>query len=96
MQRDPQQPAGTDTRGHRVSLAPLQVVITSSCDEPAAAGGRDSNGSGSSCFTRVLVYDLKEEVLEQLSDEDRGATILRDLAHLYHYYLHGEQGNDGT
>jgi hypothetical protein len=67
----------------------VQVVITSSADEP------DRNDSISS-FTRVLVYDLKDEVLEQLSDEDRGATILRDLAHLYHYYLHGEKGNDGT
>lgn len=67
----------------------VQVVITSSADEP------DGNDSISS-FNRVLVYDLKDEVLEQLSDEDRGATILRDLAHLYHYYLHGEKGNDGT
>jgi hypothetical protein len=76
----------------------LQVVITSSCDEPAggsSGGGSNSNSSNGS-FTRVLVYDLKDEVLEQLSDEDRGATILRDLAHLYHYYLHGEKGNDGT
>lgn len=69
----------------------LQVVITSSSDE---AGSSDD--SSDSSFTRVLVYDLKDEVLEQLSDEDQGATILRDLAHLYHYYLHGENGNDGT
>jgi hypothetical protein len=65
------------------------VVITSSADEP-------NTSDSISSFTRVLVYDLKDEVLEQLSDEDRGATILRDLAHLYHYYLHGEKGNDGT
>lgn len=44
----------------------------------------------------MLVYELKDEVLEQLSDVDKGATILRDLAHLYHYYMHGEQGNTGT
>jgi hypothetical protein len=69
-----------------------QVVITSSSDE---AGGNSDDSSDSS-FTRVLVYDLKDEVLEQLSDEDQGATIVRDLAHLYHYYLHGENGNDGT
>jgi hypothetical protein len=72
------------------------VVIASSNDDP----GEEDAGLGSRCnsssFTRVLVYDLKDEVLEQLSDGDRGATILRDLAHLYHYYLHGEQGNDGT
>lgn len=66
-----------------------QVVITSSGEEASA-------GSSSSSFTRVLIYDLKSEVLDQLCDEDRGATILLDLAHLYHYYLHGEQGNDGT
>jgi hypothetical protein len=73
---------------HFHCLLRVQVVITSSSDEP---GSTDS-----SSFTRVLVYDLKDEVLEQLSDDDRGATILRDLAHLYHYYLHGENGNDGT
>ena len=76
---------------HSVVASAVQVVITSSADEPNIS---DSNSISS--FTRVLVYDLKDEVLEQLSDADRGATILRDLAHLYHYYLHGEKGNDGT
>jgi hypothetical protein len=69
-------------------LLHVQVVINSSSNERGS--------TESSSFTRVLVYDLKDEVLEQLSDADRGATILRDLAHLYHYYLHGENGNDGT
>jgi hypothetical protein len=69
------------------------VVITSTGEEPGSGGG---GGGGSDSFTRVLVYDLKGEVLDQLCDEDRGASILRDLAHLYHYYLHGERGNDGT
>lgn len=72
-----------------------QVVIASSNDEPSE-DTQPGSRCNSSSFTRVLVYDLKEEVLEQLSDGDRGATILRDLAHLYHYYLHGEHGNDGT
>ena len=46
-----------------------------------------------SSFTRVVVADLKPEVLQQISDADRYATVCRDLAHLYHYYLHGEHGN---
>lgn len=75
------------------SITACQVVISSSPDEPSSGG---NSNSSSSSFTRVLVYDLKGEVLEQLTDADKGATILRDLAHLYHYYLHGEKGNDGT
>jgi hypothetical protein len=47
-------------------------------------------------FTRILIYDLKPDVLGQLCDEDEGATVLRDLAHLYHYYLHGAKGNTFT
>lgn len=46
-------------------------------------------------FTRVVVGDLKEDVLALLvgSDGDGAGSICRDLAHLYHYYLHGAKGN---
>ena len=44
-------------------------------------------------FTRVIIADLKPEVLEQIADADRYEQVCRDLAHLYHYYLHGEHGN---
>ena len=44
-------------------------------------------------FTRVVVADLKAEVLEQIADANRYEQVCRDLAHLYHYYLHGEYGN---
>ena len=44
-------------------------------------------------FTRVVVADLRPEVLQQISDSEQYETVCRDLAHLYHYYLHGEQGN---
>lgn len=44
-------------------------------------------------FTRVIVADLKPEVLQQITDTDRYEQVCRDLAHLYHYYLHGQYGN---
>jgi len=44
-------------------------------------------------FTRVVVGDLKSEVLAALADEDGALSVLRDLAHLYHYYIHGPKGN---
>ena len=44
-------------------------------------------------FTRVIIADLKPEVLDQIADADRYEQVCRDLAHLYHYYLHGEHGN---
>lgn len=31
-----------------------------------------------------------------MRDSDCGASVCRDLAHLYHYYLHGPQGNTGA
>lgn len=51
-------------------------------------GGAPAGGS----FTRVVIGDLKPEVLSAIS-EDGGLSVLRDLAHLYHYYIHGPKGN---
>eukprot|EP00879_Flechtneria_rotunda_P028535 GHRR01030668.1.p1 GENE.GHRR01030668.1~~GHRR01030668.1.p1 ORF type:complete len:105 (-),score=25.71 GHRR01030668.1:9-323(-) len=64
---------------------------------PPVAGQAANNSSNSapSSFTRVLIYALKPDVLAQLCDVEQGRNILRDLAHLYHYYLHGAQGNNG-
>lgn len=42
---------------------------------------------------RVTIGDLKGEILQQIADDDRGAQVCRELAHMYHYYLHGENGN---
>jgi hypothetical protein len=44
-------------------------------------------------FTRVVVGDLKPDVLAALSDDEGALGVLRDLAHLYHYYIHGPRGN---
>ncbi|KAL3158052.1 hypothetical protein ABBQ32_011661 [Trebouxia sp. C0010 RCD-2024] len=46
-------------------------------------------------FTRVIIADLKPEVLQQIADATRYEQVCRDLAHLYHYYLHGHHGNLG-
>ncbi|GLC56261.1 hypothetical protein PLESTB_001085700 [Pleodorina starrii] len=46
-------------------------------------------------FTRVTIADLRPDVLSLVRDSDSGAMVCRDLAHLYHYYLHGPAGNVG-
>jgi hypothetical protein len=53
-------------------------------------------GCDSRSFTRVVIGDLKPDVLAQLQDEAGAQALLRDLAHLYHYYLHGARGNAFT
>lgn len=58
-------------------------------ESPQTSQGQTQGNS----FTRVVVADLKPEVLEQIYAPDRYETVCRDLAHLYHYYLHGHQGN---
>jgi len=92
--------------------------------EVAAAASSAAASSGPT-FTRVMVTDLKDEVLATLlgggsgpggaggaggggggggnsasppdpDAQDLGADIARDLAHLYHYYLHGAGGNKFT
>lgn len=46
-------------------------------------------------FTRVTLTKIdKEEIRARLSaGEDNGRAVCRQLAHLYHYYLHGPRGN---
>jgi hypothetical protein len=50
---------------------------------------------GAASFTRVLIGNLRPEVLSQLQEEG-ASQLLKDLAHLYHYYLHGVKGNSFT
>ena len=44
-------------------------------------------------FTRIVITGVKAEVLAQIRDRAAGEKVCRDLAHLYHFYLHGEQGS---
>eukprot|EP00892_Ulva_mutabilis_P012666 jgi/Ulvmu1/9772/UM056_0012.1 len=46
-------------------------------------------------FTRVTVADIKPDILEQFQGEE-AENVCRQLAHLYHYYLHGPLGNPGA
>ncbi|KXZ46758.1 hypothetical protein GPECTOR_41g723 [Gonium pectorale] len=47
-------------------------------------------------FTRVTISDLRPDVLALVRDSVSGTAVCRDLAHLYHYYLHGPAGNTGA
>lgn len=50
------------------------------------------SGGGDDSFTRVTVATLKPDVLKLFTVEE-GGNITRELAHMYHYYLHGASGN---
>lgn len=78
--------------GDASTLAAMELPFAVTRDwvrAEAAAGDAES-------FTRVIVGDLKPDVLQQLAHDDQGLHICRELAHLYHYYLHGEAGNSST
>ena len=62
-------------------------------EERVADSQQSHPSSKGHSFTRVIVADLKPEVLQQITDTDRYEQVCRDLAHLYHYYLHGQYGN---
>lgn len=66
--------------------------VSSETQNTGEGHDRPADASGGS-FTRVLVCDLKSHILDQVCDETQGQYICRELAHLYHYYLHGEHGN---
>lgn len=57
-----------------------------------AVGGEANDGLGRS-FTRVLIGDLKPDIMELIMGEEAGSRICQQLAHLYHFYLHGAAGN---
>jgi hypothetical protein len=56
----------------------------------AAAAPADPRRS----FTRVLMSDLAPAVFDALAAEGGAASVCRELAHIYHYYVHGEGGNN--
>lgn len=51
----------------------------------------DSHSGESDSFTRVTISNLKPGILKQFTVEE-GANVCRQLAHMYHYYLHGAKG----
>lgn len=46
-----------------------------------------------SSFTRVIVGNVKSDIIDLISDDNDGSHVCTELAHLYHYYLHGDLGN---
>ena len=52
----------------------------------------EEQAQDSSSFTRVIVSGLKPDVLQHF-DGGAAENVCRQLAHLYHYYLHGPDGN---
>ena len=58
-------------------------------DRPTMA----STQSGSRrSFTRLLVSDLKPDVVAQVQSQESCQQICSELAHIYHFYLHGTEG----
>eukprot|EP00775_Hariotina_reticulata_P002831 gene2831-3124_t len=82
--------------GFPLAAVLLQQEVVEGESATCPVSNTDACSSSNASFTRVMVHDLKPDVLEQLLDRDNGQSILRDLAHLYHYYLHGAQGNTFT
>ncbi|PNW82785.1 hypothetical protein CHLRE_06g294050v5 [Chlamydomonas reinhardtii] len=74
-----------------------EVPPAASADGAAGAASPSSSAPGPSSgfpsFTRVTITDLRPDVLALMANADSGAAVCRDLAHLYHYYLHGPAGN---
>lgn len=64
--------------------------------DAARAWVREESSAQGGAFTRVIIGDLKPEILQQLTADFDGGQLCRELAHLYHYYLHGEKGNRGA
>eukprot|EP00873_Tetraselmis_striata_P024857 jgi/Tetstr1/445121/TSEL_032919.t1 len=73
--------------GDASSLSELEQAVPS-LRKMGAIGGE-----GPSSFTRVTVGMLKDSITEMIADSDHGARLCDELAHLYHYYLHGSTGN---
>ncbi|KAL4443930.1 hypothetical protein ABPG75_011667 [Micractinium tetrahymenae] len=80
------------------TLAPMEQPFAAARSWVAGEGEAEDGGEGGAggagpSFTRVVIGDLKPDVLRQIMDDEAGSHICQELAHLYHYYLHGEQGN---
>ena len=61
------------------------AALCPSSDGEGVVWARKVGGS----FTRVVISDLKPEIVERMGSEG----LCPQLAHLYHYYLHGSEGN---
>jgi hypothetical protein len=57
-----------------------------------AANAEILGGSEDGTFTHVLVSGLKPDIVRQFQG-DAAENVCNQLAHLYHYYLHGPDGN---
>eukprot|EP00873_Tetraselmis_striata_P016358 jgi/Tetstr1/436622/TSEL_025418.t1 len=73
--------------GDASSLSELEQAV------PSLRKWVQLEGEGPSSFTRVTVGMLKDSITEMIADSDHGARLCDELAHLYHYYLHGSTGN---
>ena len=66
-------------------LATSWVEIEAMADSAEDVAGKS--------FTRVLIGQVKPNILRQIADQWAMKQLRRDLGHLYHYYLHGPQGS---
>ena len=41
----------------------------------------------------MVVGNIKPEILQEMADDADGKTLCSQLAHIYHYYLHGQRGS---
>lgn len=82
--------------GDASTLTPIetafQPLVQSWVAAEVDAGAEEAGGSS---FTRVMIGQVKPNVLCQIADEPGMQQLCRDLSHLYHYYLHGPQGSRG-
>jgi hypothetical protein len=80
--------------GDASTLSPMETPF-SAATQAWMEAETDVNNSNSTSFTRVIIGDVKPDILKQMMGGERATTVCRELAHLYHYYLHGSEGNQG-
>ena len=55
----------------------------------------ECRGGNEASFTRLTISELKEEIADQIKDKYSCEQICRELAHIYHFYIHGSKGTYG-
>ncbi|KAK9800826.1 hypothetical protein WJX73_002958 [Symbiochloris irregularis] len=81
--------------GDASTLLPMEApfpIARSWVEHEAEQQDAEEAGPDSSSFTRVVIGQLKADILRQVAEDAQGQKLCRALAHLYHYYLHGEDG----
>lgn len=68
--------------GDASTLAPMEQPFAIAHQWVAEEASGEGRGLDSSSFTRVVVGDLKPDVLAQIMDDVEGAIICQELAHL--------------